>query len=223
MGKNGGPIFRPVRFEFGQVHIAGGYTVKPMAAKTKTIQGPDNKQTCFVKMAANEPWLLAATSGSGDKNRSAFGRTSLLDIIRVHIARLSDGTDALEGAPVVAAADHDLMNEIGSAPVTNSGGGVTLLGADTRGRVRYYQNRAKNCIATVNLASRCREIDPKCTQMRPVKLFITDRKIVWMSIDDVGWAISYLFDQHHLKGVPLVDDDDAGLGSGVAESVPEGP
>ena len=82
---------------------------------------------------------------------------------------------------------------------------------------------AKNCIVTVNLASRCREIDPTRTQMRPVKLFITDRKTVWMSIDDVGWAISYLFDHHHLEGVPLVDDDDAGLGSGVAESVPEGP
>ena len=75
----------------------------------------------------------------------------------------------------------------------------------------------------MNLASRCREIDPTCTQMRSVKLFITDRKTVWLSIDDVAWAVKYLFDQHHLKGVPLVDDDDAGPGSGVVESVPEGP
>ena len=44
MGKYGDPIFRPVKFEFGQVHIAGGYTAKPMAAQTKTIQGPDNTQ-----------------------------------------------------------------------------------------------------------------------------------------------------------------------------------
>ena len=59
--------------------------------------------------------------------------------------------------------------------------------------------------------------------MRPVKLFITDRKTVWMSMGDVAWAVRCLFDQHHLKGVPFVDDNDAGLGSGVAESVPQGP
>ena len=114
MVENDGPVFRPVIFEFGQVHIAGGHTKKTMVAKTKTVPGPDAKQNNNVKIAGNEAWSLAAASGSGDKNRSAFGRTSLLDIMRVHIARLSDGIDALEGAPVVAAADHDPMNEIGS-------------------------------------------------------------------------------------------------------------
>ena len=75
----------------------------------------------------------------------------------------------------------------------------------------------------MNAASRCHEIDPTCTQMRPVKLYITDRKAVWLSLDDVAWAVRYLFDQHRLKGVPLVDDNDAGPGGGVAGSVPEGP
>ena len=223
MGRGQDNIFRPVKFEFGQVHIAGGFTTKPAAAKSKTVEGSDRKQHIFVKMAANEHWLLTATCGSGDKNRSAFSRTSLLTILREHIMRLADGSEALDATPVAEAEDYDPMSEIGSASATDRGGNAMLLPTDRQGRVRYYKNRAKNCIVAVTVASRCQEIDPICTQMRPVKLYITDRKVVWLSLDDVAWAIRYLFDQHRLKGVPLVDDTDAGLGGAVVESVPEGP
>ena len=197
MGKLTDNIFKPVKFEFGQVHIAGGFTATPAAVTSKSIEGSDKKQHIFVKMAFSERWLLTATCGSGDKNKSAFSRTSLLTILREHIIRLADGIEAIDTTPVAGDEDYDPMSEICGAPAT---AGTTRLPTDVRGRVRYYKNRAKNCIVTVNVASRCPEIDPTCTQMRPVKLFITDRKIVWMSIDDVGWAISYLFDQHHLKG-----------------------
>jgi hypothetical protein len=223
MGKLTDNIFKPVKFEFGQVHIAGGFTATPASVTSKSIEGSDKKQHISVKMASTERWLLCATCGSGDKNKSAFGRTSLLAILRDHIVRLADGTDAIHATPVVAPEEYDPMSEIGSAPATDSAGITTFLSADKQGRVRYYKNRAKNCIATVNVASRCPEIDPNCTQMRPVKLFIVDRKTIWMSIDDVAWAVRYLFDQHHLKGVPLVADDDAGPGGGVAGSVPVGP
>jgi len=56
-------------------------------------------------MAANEHWLLAATCGSGDKNRSAFSRTSLLTILREHIMRLTDGSEAIDATPVAEAED----------------------------------------------------------------------------------------------------------------------
>ena len=51
--------------------------------------------------------------------------------------------------------------------------------------------------------------------MRPVKMFITDRLTLWVSIDDVAWSIAYLFKQSQLKGVPMVDDNDAGQGAVV--------
>ena len=76
---------------------------------------------------------------------------------------------------------------------------------------------AKHCIVMVNMATRCPEVDPKCTQMRPVKLFIEDRQKVWLSIDDVEWALTYLFTQNQLKGVPLLCDDDAGPGAFLHE------
>ena len=223
MGKVIDTIFKPVRFEFGQVHIAGGHLATPQSAKSKTVQGSDNKQHIFVKMAGTEKWLLHAICGNGDKNRYSFSRTSLLNDLRDQVMRLADGTVALDVAPVVAPEEIDPMDEIGSAPATDSAGGSAFLSTDKRGRARYYKNRARNCIVTVNMASRCPEVDPHCTQMRAVKLFIVDRLTIWLSIDDVAWAVRYLFDQHHLKGVPLVADDDAGPGGGVAGSVPVGP
>ena len=227
MVKQADRIFKPVKFEFGQVHIAGGFTSTPAAAKSKTVEGSDKKQHIFVKMSRQEQWLVTACCGSRNDTRgTAFGRTTLLDLLRTHIMRKADGVDDLEDAIPIQAEDdeYDPMNDIGSASATNmlALGQTTLLEVDKRGRTRYYKNRAKNCIVTVNVASRCPEVDPKCTQMRPLKLFITDRKIVWLSLDDVAWAIRYLFDQHRLKGVPVVDDDDAGPSGVVAGGVPYG-
>ena len=218
-------IFKPVKFEFGQVHIAGGFTSTPAAAKSRTVEGSDKKQQVFVKMSRQEPWLIAACCGTRTDSRgAAFGRTSLLDMLREHLRRKADGVDDLDDATPIQAADddYDPMNDIGSASAL-AGRAATMLETDKRGRRRYYKNRAKNCIITVNVASRCPEVDPKCTQMRPLKLFLTDRKTVWLSIDDVAWAVRYLYDQQHLKGVPLVADDDAGPGGVVAGSVSEGP
>jgi hypothetical protein len=215
-------IFKPVKFEFGQVHIAGGFTTTPAAVKSKTIEGSDKKQHIFVKMAVSESWLTSACCGTRDDSRSAaFGRTSLLEQLRTCIGRKADGVDDLGDDTAVAAADdeYDPMDEIGGAPV--KGPATIQLETDKRGRTRYYRNRATNCIVTVNVASRCPEVDPNCTQMRPVKLFIVDRKTVWLSIDDVAWAIRYLHEQVHLKGVPVVADNDAGPGGVVAGSVPE--
>ena len=223
MGKVTDHVFKPVKFDFGQVHIAGGHTATPAAVTSKSVEGSDKKQHIFVKMAAKKRWLLSAVCGSQDKNQKAFRRTSLLNTLRDHVARIADGIDSSHAPPVAAAVEYDPMSEIGSVRNTTPAFGTTLLSADNRGRKRYYTNRAKNCIVTVNVTSRCPEMDPQCTQMRAVKMFIVDRKTVWLSIDDVAWAVRYLFDQHHLKGIPLVADDDAGPGGGVAGSVPVGP
>ena len=164
-------------------------------------------------MGTTENWLVMSTCGISNKNKTSFSRTSLLDVICDRIGRVCDGIDAIDGAPIPAIADEcDPMTEIGSSTVTTSTGRVTGS-RDTKGRTRYYQNRAKNCIITVNMPIRCIEIDPNCTQMRPVKLFVTDRKTVWMSVDDVEWAMRYLFNHNQLKGVPLVGDSDAGPGA----------
>ena len=54
------------------------------------------------------------------------------------------------------------------------------------------------------------EEDPDCTEVRQIRLYVVDRKVVWLHIDDVEWAVRYLYVQNLLKGVPLVLDDSAG-------------
>ena len=46
-----------------------------------------------------------------------------------------------------------------------------------------------------------------------MSVFIEDRKQIWLSVDDVAWAVTYLFMQNQLKGTPMVHDDDAGPGT----------
>ena len=225
MVKHAERIFKPVKIEYGQIHIAGGFTSTPAAVKSKSVEGFDKKQHIFVKMSGKQHWLITACCGARHDTRgAAFDRTTLLDLLRTCILRKADGIDDLDDATPAAAADeeYDPMNEIGSASAT-TGAGSVVLESDKRGRKRFYKNRAKNCIVTVNVASRCPEVDPNCTQMRPLKLFIADRKTVWLSIDDVAWAVQYLYDQQHLKGIPLVADNDAGPGGAVAGSVSAGP
>ena len=43
---------KPVKFEFGKIHIAGGFTSTPSSVTLNTtIEGTDKKQNSFEKMA----------------------------------------------------------------------------------------------------------------------------------------------------------------------------
>mgnify|MGYP005710608211 CR=1 FL=1 len=144
-------IFKPVRIEFGQVHVAGGFSSKAAPVKSRSVEGSDKKQHVFVKMSSSEAWLLQATCGKGHRSGVGFARTSLLCILRGHLLRLADGTEAIDAAPIAAAVGHDPMDEINRAQATNA---AAVLQADRNGRARYYRNPAKNCIVTVNVRSR---------------------------------------------------------------------
>ena len=54
------------------------------------------------------------------------------------------------------------------------------------------------------------EEDPMSTSTRTIQLYVVDRKQVWLDIDDVEWALRFLYMQFALKGVPVVSPDDAG-------------
>ena len=77
-----------------------------------------------------------STCGCGNKNRTSFDRTSLLDIIRERIARLCDGVDAIDGTPLNTADDYDPMSEIVSGSGAPSDGRA-IVGTDAEGRTRY--------------------------------------------------------------------------------------
>ena len=125
MVKNMDVIFKPVKVEFGQVHIAGGFMTKAAPVVSKSVEGSDRKQHIFVKMASSEGWLLQATCGKGNRSGVGFARTSLLCLLRAHILRLSDGTDALDSKAILDIDDYDPMDEINRA--TEQQGGHKLV------------------------------------------------------------------------------------------------
>ena len=113
------------------------------------------------------------------------------------------------------------MSEINSGSGASTGHtNLAICKASGGIRARYYRNQAKNCIVNIHMAVRCPEIDPKCKQMRPVTVFTENRITLWLSLDDLPWAIKYLFDQNQLKGVPVVDDGGVGPGAAVVAAVP---
>ena len=83
-------------------------------------------------------------------------------------------------------------------------------GGDPSKRTRYQQNKAKNRLVTVTVPAVSPEEDPMSTSTRTIQLYVVDRKQVWLDIDDVEWALRFLYMQFVLKGVPVVSPDDAG-------------
>ena len=77
-------------------------------------------------------------------------------------------------------------------------------------RPRYYKNHASKTIVTVDMPVRCPEEDPTGTERRKIKMYVEDRKSIWLHIKDVEWAVRYLYVQNQLKGVPLIADDSTG-------------
>ena len=77
-------------------------------------------------------------------------------------------------------------------------------------RARYSKNHAKNRMLTVSVPAISPEGDSTSTETITVLLYVVDRKQVWLDIDDVEWALRFLYMQFVLKGVPVVSPDDAG-------------
>ena len=57
------------------------------------------------------------------------------------------------------------------------------------------------------MPARCPEVTDAAQGQRKIKLYVVDRRQIWHCIDDVEWAVRYLYTQNLLKGVPLVSDD----------------
>ena len=53
-------------------------------------------------------------------------------------------------------------------------------------------------------------MNPKCTKMRRITLFVENRRTTWLDIKDVNWATRYLYAQHQLRGVEYVPADSSG-------------
>ena len=139
--------FRPVEFQFGQVHVRGGHSAKFTPLTSKTVRVKDSSvEERFVKLAFTDQWLIGATTGTTKYSQSSFGRTSLLADLRSHVEKLCDGEEAPEAPDAqeaqVQGEDYDPMAEIdenGEADTDRP----KVEGVQGVKRTRYYKNHVK--------------------------------------------------------------------------------
>jgi hypothetical protein len=237
------PCFRTVAFDYGQIHVRGGSLAKalPMTCKTIRVNGDRGDgvhrgdggtrdaatNKIFVKMCTREHWLVRATTGAWKSNASAIGRTTLLDILHNKVLAASNGELELISLydPAAVAADedtgeHDPMDDLSLSPVSPPAAKQRKVRSDaTSNRTRYYGNAAKKSVCYTSAPAVPPEEDPTSTAERRITLYIADRLTVWLALEDVAWAVKFLYVQNVLKGVPMVDADDAGP-SGVPHGAP---
>ena len=83
-----------------------------------------------------------------------------------------------------------------------------------------FRDAPKTCFQ-VQHPSSCPQVDPQRKDgVRVITLRHTKRNEVWLSLNDLQWAIRYLTVQHKLKGVKVVHDSDPGPGGAPDETSP---
>ena len=215
MGKVNTSQFRPIKFDFGKIHISGGHSLKSFPVTSKQITSASGEHITFVKVATSENWLLLVTTGCGSYAQSAFGRTSLLESLRAKVIEHCDGRENYsECAPEIGQddGDHDPMAEVEADSAVAEGDDPKIVKNRGLKRTRYYTTHRRNTVVRFNMPVRCPEEEPHCKETRTVRMYIADRKQLWLDLHDLDWCVRFLYVQNHLKGVPMVDDDSAGPG-----------
>ena len=198
--------FRPLKFDFGKIHMSGGQSIKSYPLTSRAVIGPDGKNMTFVKLVASEAWLLASTTGQCKFVGSSFGRTSLLDALRTEIQRHCDGAVSVPDPRPAGGDVYDPMAEV-EEDNRDYTSGNKIKGRGEK-RVRLY-HRTKT-VVTLDMPAHCPEVDPTGTERRMIKVYVEDRKQIWIALEDVEWAVRYLYIQNLLKGVSLIPDDSTG-------------
>jgi hypothetical protein len=202
--------YKEVQFTFDQVHMKGGYITQPLPVIAKRIQ-VSGFPKYFVKMTAKDAWLIKATCGYKKHHETSFQRTTLLEDLRDKLLRACNG----ECKPDMPNADvddveRDFMEEIFVGNVDKSPQDKSPQKGGGAKRARYSKNDMKHRVFVTQMPEKCPEEVPDCQQMRQISMLIEDRKTIWLCTEDIGWAVSYLWVQNMLKGVPLVPADSQG-------------
>ena len=188
--------FLPVEFAYGQILCRGGLNKRALPMKTQKVV-LNGEAHIFVKMGFCESWLCKAVTGQACPQRTSITRTTLLDDLLKRIKGACDGeeTTQAEGA-------GDPMNEVEACRVAQP-------------NKRRKTNKARKTCILVDLPDRCPEVDPGGLLTRAITLYVVDRVQIWLSLNDVAWAVQYMHDQNMLKGVAAVAEEDTGpVGAG---------
>ena len=202
--------YAPAQFRHGQVLMTGGAldntTFMPMTTQAVVSEGKNQKVFC--KLALREPWVKKAIFGNKPRVNACHLRL-FVDLHKIV-------THIWNGWPVCAAAAVTEAAAVTDDPTNDVAGGDDDGRPEKRRRRSIWverRTRANPCKGKVfkcNCSSLCPEAYPGNKETRCISLLILDHQTVWLSIDDVDWAVKYLYAQFQLMGVPVVEPEDPG-------------
>ena len=199
-------------FSYGDILCKGGMNKGrplPMRIRKEMCDKPET----FVKMDVSEPWLCKAVTGKTNWRHTSIRRTSLLEtLLQQHIIpALGVCPDEVEAVEEDKDTDDDPMDEVAAPVVTGLPGRVySGNNLSTKWRRNKGRNPGRGRILKCEMPMKAPEAFPDCAERRIVTVFVHDKRAVWLLMDDVDWAIQYMYAQNELKGVPLITKDSVG-------------
>ena len=100
----------------------------------------------------------------------------------------------------------------------------TPIKARGRGAKRPRKRTTCGTALNIDFVLECPEASPGCKEKRVARLYVIHKSQIWLHLDDVDWALKYMYAQYVLQGVPHVSPDDAGpsaaaaVGSGASDN-----
>lgn len=203
-----------------KLQVRVGAMKKAMSVSSQRVGvGPNAKD--FVHLQSHETWLsLAVTGNSKASPKYALNRTGLLQVLHQAVEDICNGKVDLpadDSDKEDHGADFDPMNAVDVADgdpeaLAHKGQASEAVGGKSK-RARLSKNPAKNKVVSYKLHSHPPELGVEENVERRIQLYIKDRKQIWLHINDLDWAVRYLYLQDFLKGVPRVSPDSIGPGS----------
>ena len=188
-----------------------------MAMTTHAVSEGEN-QKVFCKLAIREQWLNKAICGNKHRDSVSCGLQLFHDlhkiVHRIWTSRSPSGAAA--AVAEAAAVSGDPMDDV-------------AFGDDDdhprkkrrRGVVAERPTRANPCkgkVFTCNCPSVPPEAFPSNKETRCISLLALDHQTIWLSIDDVDWALKYLYAQYMIKMDEVLPADGPGQHGVPAES-----
>ena len=198
--------FKSVAFDFGQIHMRGGLLNKALPMQSKTVrEHAGSAERTFVKISCNETWLCKAVSGDSRWRNVGCARQSLIERLKDLVLKAANGELESASSDHLSDAIPDPMDGIVESPSR----------VDEEHRVCGWKRRryrgAQKQIFKVRMQERPEEeVGEDHQEQRVISLYVDDRVTIWLALEDVEWAVRYLYVQHVLKGVPLVSEDSTG-------------
>ena len=193
------------QFHQGEIMCKAGLNSKALPMTTKRC-GADKGHRIFARMMVGECWLCKAVTGCTASSHTSIGRTTLIkDLLKLVVRAADDYVPTNEADDNDNGADPMDDIDVEAAPIEENGRGRKR----SRGQLKK-SNVAKGKLLTFEMSATCPEFDPNSTEKRNVTLLIQDRKTVWLLLEDVDWAIKYMYAQNMLKGVASVSPEDEG-------------